>query len=317
MPLRALARVNLAAIERNCGVLPRGGGRRGAVRRRQGRRLRPRRGPVGGRGARRRRVVARGRHRERGDGPARWRASRPACSCIGAISPEELPVALAADADLVAWTEEFAEAAARRAAARQARHRDGPARHARRRAGDAARRARERRRADDALRDRGRARRRLPLRAAGRLHRLGGAAEGGAARTSSSTPPTAPRRCASRAAHFDLVRCGIAVYGLDPFHEDPREHGARAGALARVVRRGGEGVRAGRERRLRAPVRGGARDAARDAADRLRRRRPARADQQRRRPRSAGAAGRSSARSRWTTSPSRSRRTSRSALPPC
>jgi alanine racemase len=27
------------------------------------------------------------------------------------------------------------------------------------------------------------------------------------------------------AAHFDMVRCGIAVYGLDPFHEDPSERG--------------------------------------------------------------------------------------------
>jgi alanine racemase len=27
------------------------------------------------------------------------------------------------------------------------------------------------------------------------------------------------------AAHFDLVRCGIAIYGLDPFHEDPASHG--------------------------------------------------------------------------------------------
>jgi alanine racemase len=27
------------------------------------------------------------------------------------------------------------------------------------------------------------------------------------------------------AAHFDLVRCGIAVYGMDPFHEDPATHG--------------------------------------------------------------------------------------------
>jgi alanine racemase len=27
------------------------------------------------------------------------------------------------------------------------------------------------------------------------------------------------------AAHFDMVRCGIAIYGLDPFHEDPRERG--------------------------------------------------------------------------------------------
>jgi alanine racemase len=24
-----------------------------------------------------------------------------------------------------------------------------------------------------------------------------------------------------RASHFDMVRCGIAVYGMDPFHEDP------------------------------------------------------------------------------------------------
>ena len=27
------------------------------------------------------------------------------------------------------------------------------------------------------------------------------------------------------AAHFDMVRCGIAVYGLDPFHQDPAERG--------------------------------------------------------------------------------------------
>jgi alanine racemase len=26
-------------------------------------------------------------------------------------------------------------------------------------------------------------------------------------------------------AHFDMVRCGIAVYGLDPFHEDPAQRG--------------------------------------------------------------------------------------------
>ena len=36
--------------------------------------------------------------------------------------------------------------------------------------------------------------------------------------TRSSTPPTAPPRCASPASHFDMVRCGIAVYGLDPFN---------------------------------------------------------------------------------------------------
>ena len=27
------------------------------------------------------------------------------------------------------------------------------------------------------------------------------------------------------ATHLDLVRCGIAIYGLDPFHRDPAEHG--------------------------------------------------------------------------------------------
>ena len=27
------------------------------------------------------------------------------------------------------------------------------------------------------------------------------------------------------ASHFDMVRCGIAVYGLDPFGEDPGDHG--------------------------------------------------------------------------------------------
>jgi alanine racemase len=27
------------------------------------------------------------------------------------------------------------------------------------------------------------------------------------------------------AAHFDMVRCGIAVYGLDPFQSDPADHG--------------------------------------------------------------------------------------------
>ena len=26
------------------------------------------------------------------------------------------------------------------------------------------------------------------------------------------------------ASHFDMVRCGIAIYGMDPFHEDPATH---------------------------------------------------------------------------------------------
>jgi alanine racemase len=30
---------------------------------------------------------------------------------------------------------------------------------------------------------------------------------------------------AQPATHFDMARCGIAIYGLDPFQQDPRDHG--------------------------------------------------------------------------------------------
>ena len=56
------------------------------------------------------------------------------------------------------------------------------------------------------------------------------------------------------AAHFDLVRCGIAVYGMDPFESRPVRARPRAGARARVVRRRGQAVRAGRVGRLRPQV---------------------------------------------------------------
>ena len=35
------------------------------------------------------------------------------------------------------------------------------------------------------------------------------------------------------AARLDMVRCGIAIYGMDPFHRDPAEHGLEP-ALALV-----------------------------------------------------------------------------------
>jgi alanine racemase len=45
-------------------------------------------------------------------------------------------------------------------------------------------------------------------------------------------PVSAPRHAANSAAtlrepaaRFDFVRCGIAIYGMDPFHRDPAEHG--------------------------------------------------------------------------------------------
>ena len=57
-------------------------------------------------------------------------------------------------------------------------------------------------------------------------------------------------------AHFDMVRCGIAVYGLDPFHEDPRARGLepalRLESYVAAVRRFESGDSAGYGRRWQA-----------------------------------------------------------------
>ncbi len=59
------------------------------------------------------------------------------------------------------------------------------------------------------------------------------------------------------AAHFDLVRCGIAIYGLDPFGADPYEQGLEPALELRSyvadVKRFGAGDSAGYGRRWRAP----------------------------------------------------------------
>jgi len=58
-------------------------------------------------------------------------------------------------------------------------------------------------------------------------------------------------------AHFDMVRCGIAVYGLDPFHRDPREHGLQPAlelhSYVADVKRFERGASAGYGRTWRAP----------------------------------------------------------------
>src|ERR671923_294499 len=43
--------------------------------------------------------------------------------------------------------------------------------------------------------------------------------------TSSSTPAWAAAALAIPEARLDMVRCGIAVYGMDPFGRDPADHG--------------------------------------------------------------------------------------------
>jgi alanine racemase len=58
-------------------------------------------------------------------------------------------------------------------------------------------------------------------------------------------------------AHFDMVRCGIAIYGLDPFHRDPAEHGLEPALELRSyvadVKRFERGASAGYGRTWRAP----------------------------------------------------------------
>ena len=59
------------------------------------------------------------------------------------------------------------------------------------------------------------------------------------------------------AAHFDMARCGIAVYGLDPFHEDPAERDLAPALELRSyvadVKRFAKGASAGYGRTWRAP----------------------------------------------------------------
>ena len=116
------------------------------------------------------------------------------------------------------------------------------------------------------------------------------------------------------ATHFDMVRCGIAVYGLDPFRARPGRARPGAGARAALLRRRRQALRAGP-----APVTAGPGGPPSDTwvgvlpigyGDGV-----GAGSRTTRRCSSAAAAIRWSARSRWTTSPSTSvpRPTSRRA----
>jgi alanine racemase len=60
------------------------------------------------------------------------------------------------------------------------------------------------------------------------------------------------------ATHFDMVRCGVAVYGLDPFQHDPGDHGLEPAlslhSYVAAVKRFKRGESAGYGRRWRAPT---------------------------------------------------------------
>jgi alanine racemase len=61
-----------------------------------------------------------------------------------------------------------------------------------------------------------------------------------------------------RRSHHDMARCGVAIYGLDPFQRDPAEHGLRPALELRSyvaeVKRFPAGASAGYGRRWTAPV---------------------------------------------------------------
>ena len=240
MPVRAVAAVNLAAIERNCARLRdelTGGARLAAVVKANGY----------GHGA----VPAARAALDGGAevlcvaGAEEARELREAgvgapLLVMGALSPTEADVAIAAGAEVVAWREGFVEdlaaAAARISPAGPVRVHvkldTGMGRLGTRDPGEA------RRVADRAARDDG-------LQLAGAMTHFATADERGDdffgvqlerfaafAEALRADHPDVVLHAANSAAtlrdpasHLDMVRCGIAIYGLDPFHEDPEARG--------------------------------------------------------------------------------------------
>jgi alanine racemase len=150
---------------------------------------------------------------------------------LGALTPAELAVALGADADVVAWREPFVAAL------------DGSARvHVKLDTGMGRLGTRD---ADEATRVADAVAAAPHLELAGAMTHFATADEPGDAfmpaqleRFRAWAQPLRERHpglllhaansaAALRdpAAHFDLVRAGIALYGLDPFQRDPAEHG--------------------------------------------------------------------------------------------
>jgi alanine racemase len=238
MSRRALARIDLAAVERNCAKLSRllGEGRQlCAVVKASGY----------GHGAAEcaRAALA---------GGAGWLAVATADEAMelrsegirarilvmGALSADELAVALDADADVVAWRSSFVRLAARLAAraARNARLHvkldTGMGRLGTADTGEALALVEEVDRASG-------------LELAGFMTHFATADEpdseffgeqlarfSSPARQVKDAHPGCVLHAANSAAvyrdpaaHFDMARCGIAVYGLDPFHDDPVERG--------------------------------------------------------------------------------------------
>jgi alanine racemase len=212
-PERALATVDLGAIERNCARLPKplcavvkaGGYGHGAAEVAE----------AALRGGAERLAVAAADEAE----ALRARGIEAPILVMGALTPAELRTAAEADADVVAWTEQVAEAA--------------PRVHVK---------------LDTGMGRLGTRDRDLALRLAARPNAVGlmthfatadepnddffGAQLAaftefvGAVGRDDLVVHAANSAAALRdpASHFDFVRCGVAVYGMDPFGEDPAAH---------------------------------------------------------------------------------------------
>ena len=200
---RALAQVDLGAIERNCARLPKPlcavvkGNAYGH-------------GPIAGAalagGATWLGVATAGEARELRD-----QGVEAPVLVMGAVTRDELRVAIEADADVVAWTDEVADAA--------------PRVHVK---------------LDTGMGRLGTKDREYALRLAARPNVTGlmthfatadelcddlFPAQLGAFRNFVEAVGRDDLVLREPASHFDMVRCGIAVYGMDPFHEDPTAHG--------------------------------------------------------------------------------------------
>ncbi len=186
---------------------------------------------------------------------------------LGAISREELPVALAAGADLVAWSEPFVAEVAAAAWAPVRMHvkfDSGLGRLGTRDLGEALRVAR------------------AVIEASPKLELVGGMTHFATAdeqdtgfveqqlgsfgefadqmrRLRSGVVMHAANSAATLrvpASHFDMVRCGIAIYGCDPMNQDPSAHGLEPALELRsyvaAVKLAHPGESAGYGRRFRA-----------------------------------------------------------------
>jgi alanine racemase len=177
---------------------------------------------------------------------------------MGALSPEELEVAVAARADVVAWREAFVDALAGERERERERERSGDEASGRGRGDEASGRGRNigvhvkldtgmgrlgTRDADEATRVADAVARRDGLRLAGAMTHFATADDDPgflAEQLEAFTPWAHAIRAAhpdvivhaansaatlrEPAARFDLVRCGIALYGMDPFQENPATH---------------------------------------------------------------------------------------------